>query len=86
MIPAKLPDQAPSVVLATAELPCPRWSRQKKMRRMVQARQSIAKLYNDELPLFTKAASQDIVQQFDQCAAGVPLAAHGQIIHVPALN
>ncbi|OAA80497.1 hypothetical protein LEL_00042 [Akanthomyces lecanii RCEF 1005] len=33
-----------------------------------------------------KAALQDIVQQFDKCAAGVPAAAHGPIIRAPALS
>lgn len=82
-MPAELPDQVPSIVLATAELPCPRLSRQKKLRMRAQAHQFITQLYNEGLPVFTKTALEDIAQQFDQCAEK---ASYGQTIRVTALN
>lgn len=51
---------------------------------MAEAREFITRRYDEGVPFFTKAALENIVQQFDNCA-GMP--AHEQrIIRVPALN
>lgn len=50
---------------------------------MAEARQFITQLYDDGVPVFTKAALENIANQFDKCAATMAL---GQTIRVPALN